>query len=218
MAKSKKSASSSAQAEPSHLHTFAEDFPPPPKRRASRRIQLIEQIPMISTNPDKNTDVLDGVKALRASPDAEEKDERLDFDKLGIDPSKQIKEDDDEVPSVVVGESDSSLSEISDIESPIKRTATKASGPATKVVVGDQDNVKPTARKVATSKTKSEGSKETQFLDPEADGEEEANEEEIQAALSRPPPVNSDYLPLPWKGRIGYVSFQTLDWFLRLNV
>lgn len=29
---------------------------------------------------------------------------------------------------------------------------------------------------------------------------------EIQEALSRPPPVNSDYLPLPWKGRLGYVS------------
>ena len=42
--------------------------------------------------------------------------------------------------------------------------------------------------------------------DPEAEGDEEAGEEEIQQALSRPPPVNSDYLPLPWKGRLGYVS------------
>jgi len=47
------------------------------------------------------------------------------------------------------------------------------------------------------------------LVDPEAnegpvdgmDGEDEARE-----ALSRPPPVNSDYLPLPWKGRLGYVS------------
>ena len=57
-----------------------------------------------------------------------------------------------------------------------------------------------------TPKAKNETSKESQFLDPDDDGLEEADEEEIQAALSRPPPVNSDYLPLPWKGRIGYVS------------
>jgi UV DNA damage endonuclease len=43
--------------------------------------------------------------------------------------------------------------------------------------------------------------------DPENDdapGEIE-DEGEITEALSRPPPVNSDYLPLPWKGRLGYV-------------
>lgn len=27
----------------------------------------------------------------------------------------------------------------------------------------------------------------------------------IERALERPPPVNSDYVPIPWKGRIGYV-------------
>ena len=206
--------SSSAQApsletESPHLHTFAEDFPPPPKRRASKRIQPAEQAPVVSTNPDQNVDVLDGLEALRASPDAEEKDEMLNFNNLGINASKQIKEEDDEVPSLVTGDSDSSLSEMSDIESPIKRTATKASSQAAKVRV-ENGSAKPPAKKVAASKTKKE-SKESEFLDPDAEGEEEADEEEIQAALSRPPPVNSDYLPLPWKGRIGYVSFWTSD-------
>lgn len=28
----------------------------------------------------------------------------------------------------------------------------------------------------------------------------------LKEAGARPPPVNSDYLPLPWKGRLGYVS------------
>jgi len=37
------------------------------------------------------------------------------------------------------------------------------------------------------------------------ESEEIANEAEITQALSRPPPVNSEYLPLPWKGRLGYV-------------
>lgn len=42
--------------------------------------------------------------------------------------------------------------------------------------------------------------------DPEAESNEEAGEQEIAEALTRPPPVNSDYLPLPWKGRLGFVS------------
>ncbi|KIY01234.1 uncharacterized protein Z520_02786 [Fonsecaea multimorphosa CBS 102226] len=45
--------------------------------------------------------------------------------------------------------------------------------------------------------------------DPEADGDEEANPEELKEALSRPPPVNSSYLPLPWKGRLGYACLNT---------
>ena len=44
-------------------------------------------------------------------------------------------------------------------------------------------------------------------LDP--DGDEEGPAEDVDAIkleARRPPPVNSDYLPLPWKGRLGYVS------------
>ncbi|KXT06083.1 hypothetical protein AC578_1425 [Pseudocercospora eumusae] len=44
---------------------------------------------------------------------------------------------------------------------------------------------------------------------PEAEGDEEADEEEVKEALARPPPVNSDYLPLPWKGRLGYACLNT---------
>jgi UV DNA damage endonuclease len=46
-------------------------------------------------------------------------------------------------------------------------------------------------------------------LDPEDEegpkAEDEEEEEVIKEALSRTPPVHSDYLPLPWKGRLGYV-------------
>ena len=45
--------------------------------------------------------------------------------------------------------------------------------------------------------------------DPEAEDEEEADPQEIQEALSRPPAVNSSYLPLPWKGRLGYACLCT---------
>lgn len=41
--------------------------------------------------------------------------------------------------------------------------------------------------------------------DPESDEDVNVDPEELKEALSRPPPVNSDYLPLPWKGRLGYV-------------
>jgi UV DNA damage endonuclease len=36
----------------------------------------------------------------------------------------------------------------------------------------------------------------------------ENEEEEVKEALRRPPPINSDILPLPWKGRLGYVRSQ----------
>lgn len=44
------------------------------------------------------------------------------------------------------------------------------------------------------------------LADPDVAGEDGASPEELKEALGRPPPVNSGYLPLPWKGRLGYVS------------
>jgi hypothetical protein len=46
-------------------------------------------------------------------------------------------------------------------------------------------------------------------LDPESDEDIPVEAEELQEALGRPPPVNSSYLPLPWKGRLGYVSYES---------
>lgn len=43
-------------------------------------------------------------------------------------------------------------------------------------------------------------------LDPESDVEVPLEADELKEALGRPPPVHSSYLPLPWKGRLGYVS------------
>ena len=206
MAKAKRKSSSVAQTatEPTYMPTLAlvESIPPPPKRRASQRTQ-VTRVPPSRTNPDTNADVLDGPEALRASPDAEEKDERLDFGKVGLDAGKQIKDVDNDVPSLTGGDSDSSLSEMSDMESPVKQVPAKNTSRSAKV------KVEATGEKVTMKSTSATKAKEPQFLDPEAEGEEEANEEEIQAALSRPPPVHSDYLPLPWKGRLGYVSFRS---------
>ena len=117
-----------------------------------------------------------------------------------------VKRESEDVPSLVNGgESDSPLSELSDLESPSKKPASSRATAASREVKLE-DGTTPSAAKNKSKQPKKEDKKEPQFLDPEADGEEEADEEEIQAALSRPPPVNSDYLPLPWKGRLGYVS------------
>ncbi len=151
-------------------------------------------------NPDKNANVLDAPEAFRASPDADTKDERMDLDKMFN------REKDDSVPSLVEnGDSDTPLSELSDIESLVKATAPPAKA-SKKGGKGRAAKATPNEKLVEPATTKKANVKEPQFLDPEADGEEEADEEEIKAALSRPPPVNSDVLPLPWKGRLGYVS------------
>lgn len=179
-----------------------EGGPPWPKRRASaRKVSRTEA----SMNPDENANVLDGPEAYRASPDADTKDERMDLEAV-MDVDKKVKDEDDSVPSLVTnGDSDSPLSDLSEMGSPIKPKPPPAK-PAKK---GAKAKAAPTTaadERIAPTKAKKEAAKESRFLDPEADGEEEADEEEIQEALSRPPPVNSDYLPLPWTGRLGYVS------------
>jgi hypothetical protein len=55
-------------------------------------------------------------------------------------------------------------------------------------------------RKIATPKDAPASIKDLKL-----DDLEESDEEDIQKSVSRPPPVNSDVLPLPWKGRLGYV-------------
>lgn len=50
-------------------------------------------------------------------------------------------------------------------------------------------------------------------LDPESEEDIPVEADQLKAALGRPPPVHSSYLPLPWKGRLGYVSRVTLSTF-----
>ncbi|MCJ1465466.1 UV-damage endonuclease [Pseudocyphellaria aurata] len=155
-----------------------------------------------ATNPDRNPSILDGPEAIRASPDAKEL-EVCNREKLGMGGEGDVKEDGDN------DDSDSPLSDLSDTQSPIKagkskskqnRRVQKQSGIADSRI--DEPAVQATT-------IKQKPAKDYQFLDPEADGDEEAGEGELQAALSRPPPVNSNYLPLPWKGRLGYACLCT---------
>lgn len=54
-------------------------------------------------------------------------------------------------------------------------------------------------------------------LDPESEEDVPLEPEELQDALTRPPPVNSSYLPLPWNGRLGYVSFSNCSCLLMFS-
>jgi UV DNA damage endonuclease len=185
------------------------------RKQSSRRGQKL-----ISTNPDVNPDVVDGKTALRASPDADEKGEALEVEK--VVPTKTTTtplKTNGNRKSIPKEENDSD-SPLSDIGSPVpmpatkkpKKTPTKSSIAAKK----GSDEIKAfkaeqAAKKAASSaKIKKEDDGEDEWdkrLDP--DGDEEGPVEDVDVLkmeAARPPPVNSGYLPLPWKGRLGYVS------------
>jgi UV DNA damage endonuclease len=186
--------------------------PSAPKRQASRRGK-------IDTNPDHNDDILDGKTALRASPDADEEGEALAIEKINTRPTTPAKTNG--VKNGVKDEdSDSPLSDL-EPETPIptpgkkqKKSPTKGSIAAKK----GSDEIKvfkaeQAAKKAAEAKIKKEddGDEWDKRVDP--DGDDAAPEEDvdvIKKEAGRPPPVNSDYLPLPWKGRLGYVRIPLL--------
>ena len=220
LAMAKRKSSTIATEHPSEDSPLLDGHAPPAKRRASGRRSTRPKTISPSTNPHENANVLDAPGPLRASPDAEEEDERMDLGAAGMDVAKQVKVEKEDEPSLVNGhDSDSSLSEILDMESPVKPgKQAKAIQGKTSADPKSTGNANPTSSKSESTKAKKESPRELQFLDPEADDLDEADEEEIQAALSRPPQINSDYLPLPWKGRIGYVGllFLNLRYFAHL--
>lgn len=168
--------------------------PPPPKRRASAR----NVSTAVETDPDLNPSVIDAPNALRASPDS--------------DVNEEI------VPGEVKAE-ESPLSDAPDtVEVLEKKTAKKKALKKAKAETNDPEvPKKKPAKKAAVKKEKkdsvndspTEVAEKDPNADPEAEGDDVANEDEIKEALGRPPPVNSDYLPLPWKGRLGYACLNT---------
>jgi len=181
---------------------------PVPKRQASLRTKAV-------TNPDQSSEILDGKVALRASPDAEEEGEALDIQKIQgpAIPHGKINSTNGHLEKK---DRESPLSDLRD-ETPtitpvkkLKKTPTKSSIAAKK----GSDEIKAfraeqAAKKAEETKVKKEeyGDEWDKRQDPDGDevgSVEDADTLKLEAA--RPPPVNSDYLPLPWKGRLGYVS------------
>ena len=182
--------------------------PSAPKRQASQRAK-------VDTNPDHNGDILDGKVALRASPDADETGEALDVAKV-VAPVTPAKSNGTNGIKRTVNDQDDSESPLSDVgETRVpkkqKKSPTKSSIAAKK---GSDEikafRAKQAAKKAAEIRVKKEqdGDEWDNRQDPDGDEigpTEEADVLKLEAA--RAPPVNSDYLPLPWKGRLGYVSW-----------
>lgn len=179
------------------------DLPAQPlKRRASARTAATATL----ANPDRNSEVIDAPGALRASPDGNV-DERIVSGLLG-GPRNGDK-------------ADSPLSDVPETLEPPQNNGGAKAAVAQRV---NSAQVATSAKKRKVKNKNGDGTASTDLCaaeqepnknttidpgDPEADGDEAADPEELKVALSRPPPVNSDYLPLPWKGRLGYCCLNT---------
>jgi len=167
--------------------------PPLTKRRASGR--NISSTSLL--DPEQNPEVIDAPSATRASPDSDINE--------SIIPGKVKRE-----------HSESPLSDVPEVET---NGAGKKRGrkPAAENSVGKPSKAKTApgpkstqSDEVTKKQVPKTGKKDdAESYDPEADGEEEAGEEEVKEASLRPRPVNSEYLPLPWKGRLGYACLNT---------
>jgi UV DNA damage endonuclease len=181
---------------------------PPISRRASKRSK-------VDTNPDHNGDIIDGKAALRASPDTEAA-EAVDVKKIiSGTPSTltevrgvELEQESEVIESLTNG--NFAETQIAATGKKDKKLPTKSSIAAKKGF----DEIKAfkaelAAKRAAGTKIKKENDEDewSKGLDPDEDEPgpvEDADIEKIEGR--RPPPVHSEYLPLPWKGRLGYVS------------
>lgn len=162
------------------------------------------------TNPDRNAEILDSKTALRASPDADEKGESLDVGKVVGRAKRRAANDAGKRGKKTLAE-DGHSSDLSDapadtIVEPSPKRAKKTPTKASVAAKRGSDEIKAfrAAQAAQAAVVKKE---EPSRDDPEGEGGdvvEDADTEKREA--KRPPPVNSDYLPLPWKGRLGYVG------------
>lgn len=160
--------------------------PAPVRRASSRRTQPAPA--QIDANPDRNPDIEDGPDARMSSPDAQERMTAKPVKKAAKKAtSAQVK-----TPvkkAIKTEDSESPLSDLSDgdVPAPPKAIFVKKANKKTDPVKAEIDDAG----------------------DPEGDGDDAVDPEELRIAMSRPPAVNSSYLPLPWKGRLGYCCLNT---------
>lgn len=158
------------------------------RRTSSRRNQPLPAD--VDPDPRHNKKIKGAESALRASPDAEGRGEQ-ETTKSG---SKKAPRNGKQVSPkeyIRISYSDSSLPDLSDVEG----TNVAATAPA-KPAGGKRQAANPVASVEVDTEAR-------------AEGDEAADPEELKVAMSRPPAVNSSYLPLPWKGRLGYACLNT---------
>ncbi|OAL56501.1 UV-endonuclease UvdE [Pyrenochaeta sp. DS3sAY3a] len=180
------------------------DVPLPPQTTKPARRQSARGGTAATTNPNQNPDIVDGVTARLASPDGHEcTGSESHLTPPAVNGSAATK-----TPSTGTG---------GEVVSNAPRARLDTSAPTTK-----SNKTKASVRHVTESNIGAVNSVQKNVtgpaavggdpVDPEAaEGLDEGMEDEaeVRQALSRPPPVNSEYLPLPWKGRLGYACLNT---------
>jgi len=185
-----------------------------PKARALARGRKADKMVEMEINQDRNSDFADGPGASTVSPAGDEKGESVGIGQVATgslpmrnDSKKALKGRETALEPPQIGCNTSNTSKKS------KKTPTKSSVAAKK----GSDEIKAfraeqAIKKATTVKVKKEHGNENVQADPDGDENEAAeNLETIKREAARPPPVNSDYLPIPWKGRLGYVSISNSE-------
>ncbi|KAK4961425.1 hypothetical protein LTR10_001915 [Elasticomyces elasticus] len=196
------------------------DAPPLKRRASSRNASAVAAV----VNPDINGEILDAPDATRASPDS-------DINEAIVSKTNGVKEESplSDAPDVVEApkkkgrakkttnpaqglhdaeEGVSAVVEAAATGKPVP--AKKGRGKKVKTEDNEDEPAVIPAKAAPAKKGKMTVDNDLGARDPEAEGEEDVpDEEEVKEALSRPPPVHSDYLPLPWKGRLGYACLNT---------
>nr|POE46832.1 uv-damage endonuclease [Quercus suber] len=203
------------------------------KRRTSARTVASAAI----VNPTFNGDILDGPNATRASPDSDVNEDIVPGP-VKQEHAARSESPLSDVPAVLEppkskGRGKKTAVKAEDAEAEASKPAKKSRGRPVKVEV--HENGSETALNAPTAERKTKGKQkikqendesidtagsknsakqakkgtDDEIQDPEAEGDEEVDEEEFKQALARPPPVHSDYLPLPWRGRLGYACLNT---------
>ncbi|KAF2873164.1 UV-endonuclease UvdE-domain-containing protein [Massariosphaeria phaeospora] len=199
----------------------------PPRRQSSRGLNSA------ISNPNVNPDILDGVSALRASPDSREygaleaaQGPRTHHPPTaGNDPPAPGHATTEIIAAPTKGRavrgarnaaasaSESIAADLPDRQ-PGKNKRKQASPQHVKVDSAEHNGIstdKVTPKHVNRATASGSAIEEAVGVtaDPEVDGENDDDDGDVKEAVSRPPPVNSSYLPLPWKGRLGYACLNT---------
>ena len=176
-------------------------------------------------NPDESKDIIDAPSAMRASPDNAPAEEIVPGP-VGVEVQRGSESPLSDAPDVVEppkpkrgrgkkAEADKDVKDVNGVaEAAAEAVENKASvrkgrGKKKEVKVEEEADVASVAASTPAKKTPKKTSN-GEAGDPEGDEEDDtADPEEVKSAAFRPPAVNSAYLPLPWKGRLGYACLNT---------
>jgi len=193
---------------------------PQAKRRTSARKPSAAVV-----NPDESKDIIDAPSAMRASPDNAPAEEIVPGP-VGVEVQRGSESPLSDAPDVVEppkpkrgrgkkAEADKDVKDVNGVAEAAadavenKASVKKGRGKKKEVKVEEEADVASVAASTPAKKTPKKTSN-GEAGDPEGDEEDDtADPEEVKSAAFRPPAVNSAYLPLPWKGRLGYACLNT---------